>query len=377
MESRVNRGLFLVWKIRQENISKKSYTSKVSEPQMHHTISVLDTQMQGYQTKDIERLHLETQYAGQIKEELQLARFISYVGNKQVPLLRLYRYKEAFSFDFARTFIRRFRLGEGDYLFDSFMGMGSTLFSAMLEGIDSIGVDKLPVAAFVASTIPKFLEVDRGTLIQTYKKIKPEVPQAEPAPVAMDVPLMQYAFNESNLQRLRKWKTVIEKDLQTPYREIFRLLFFSILEDTSFTSKDGQFLRLKPDKIVSDPDTALQKKVLEAEEDIGRIQWFFTKLNSHFKYLPQTVEGDALDLTKVPFKKPPTALICSPPYLNRYDYSRSYCLELCFHFVKNFEELKKIRFTILRSHIESKTEDEEKATHPAVLEVLESSNQKN
>ena len=109
----------------------------------------------------------------------------------------------------------------------------------------------------------------------------------------------------------------------------------------------------------------------QAEEDLGRLQWFFTKLNSHLEYLPQSLEGDALDLTNIPFKKRPTCLICSPPYLNRYDYSRSYCLELCFHFVKNFEELKKIRFSILRSHIESKTEQGEKPTHSAILEVLE------
>ncbi|MDZ7261416.1 MAG: hypothetical protein ONB05_04850, partial [candidate division KSB1 bacterium] len=80
----------------------------------------------------------------------------------------------------------------------------------------------------------------------------------------------------------------------------------------------------------------------------------------------------------IPFKRPPTAIITSPPYVNRYDYTRSYCLELCFHFVKNFEELKAIRFGILRSHIESKVSDDEKEKplHPAIHEVIAALNSK-
>ncbi len=66
----------------------------------------------------------------------------------------------------------------------------------------------------------------------------------------------------------------------------------------------------------------------------------------------------------------PTALITSPPYVNRYDYTRSYSLELCFAFVKNFEELKALRFGILRSHIEARVHPNEQPNHPAIREVI-------
>ncbi len=55
----------------------------------------------------------------------------------------------------------------------------------------------------------------------------------------------------------------------------------------------------------------------------------------------------------------------------RYDYTRTYALELCFHFVHNFEELKAIRFGILRSHIESKIRKDETPLHPVIKEVVE------
>jgi len=72
----------------------------------------------------------------------------------------------------------------------------------------------------------------------------------------------------------------------------------------------------------------------------------------------------------VEFNRKPTIIITSPPYINRYDYSRIYALELCFHFVRNFDELKKVRFGILRSHIESKISKEEVPNHPAIDEVI-------
>jgi len=84
--------------------------------------------------------------------------------------------------------------------------------------------------------------------------------------------------------------------------------------------------------------------------------------------------GDSRDLGGLTLERRPTAIITSPPYPNRYDYTRTYCLELCFHFVKNFSELRALRFDILRSHIESKVGPEEQAPHPAVREVVDSLN---
>jgi len=55
----------------------------------------------------------------------------------------------------------------------------------------------------------------------------------------------------------------------------------------------------------------------------------------------------------------------------RYDYTRTYALELCFHFVHNFEELKAIRFGILRSHIESKIRKDKTPPHPVIKKVVE------
>jgi site-specific DNA-methyltransferase (cytosine-N4-specific) len=323
--------------------------------------------LNGYKSSDNERIRLENKYSRLLEEDLSLGRYVSYVGNRNVPLLGLFRFKEAFAFEFVRDVLKRLEVTASDFVFDPFAGMGTTMFTSMIHGIPSVGIDKLPLAAFIAETIPKFLTVKKGEIENTYHRLLQKVQRAELACIAMDVPLMALAFNKGTLKRLRQWKSIID-ELKSPIKEIFQLLFLSILEDTSYTAKDGQFLRLRKDKQTESPEKALKRKVRQAELDIERINWLLPSTWNGF--LPKIFTADTRDLSQVCFSKKPTVLITSPPYVNRYDYTRSYCLELCFNFVKSFEELKAVRFAILRSHIECKVSKEEQPNHPVIDEVV-------
>lgn len=329
----------------------------------------LDTSLSQVSITDhFDRQRIEAKFAPLLREELRLAQLVSYVGNKAIPVLRLYRYKEAFAFRFVEEFIGRLGLTEKDYLFDPFCGMGTTLFTAMQQGIPSVGIDKLPIATFVARTLPLFFFVEPQTLRKTFEKLKKKVAKAKPAEVALDVAIMGVAFPPEMLLTLRRWKGAIDT-LEPPLQDIFLLLFFAILEPCSFTAKDGQFLRLKRDKHLADPEEMLQRKVYEAERDILLLRQLWGEKGQI--QLPIVQLADTRDLSYADFKRPPTALITSPPYANRYDYTRTYSLELCFHFVKNFEELKALRFGILRSHIESKVDATDRPPHPVIQEVVD------
>jgi hypothetical protein len=313
------------------------------------------------------REKIEQKFSSIMIEELNLGKLVSYVGNKNLPILRLYRYKEAFAFDFVKTIINRFKLTDNDFLFEPFSGMGTTLFTAMQFNIPSLGIDRLPIAKFIAETLPLFLTVEPQEIKQIFNEIRFEVNYVKPSDIALDVKIIQKAFSDDILFQLKQWKTIIHQ-LNQPYKNIFLLLFFSILEDCSYTAKDGQFLRMKLDKQIINPTTLLEQKVFEAEQDI-----LITKklLKNKKLSLPILQLGDARNLSDMNFPQTPTAIITSPPYPNRYDYTRTYCLELCFNFVDNFEELKELRFGILRSHIESKINDFEQPNHPVLKEVID------
>lgn len=315
-----------------------------------------------------ERVRIEARFEPLLRQNLALGKLVSYVQNKKVPFLRLYRYKEAFSLAFVNYMLDKFGASPQDVVFDPFAGMGTTLWAAMHRGIRSIGVDRLPIAAFVAQTLPKFHSLQSGELTATFNQLRAKVDQAAPAEIASDVPLMKIAFDAATLLYLRRWKAVIE-ELPTPLRDVFRLLFFSILVDASYTSNDGQFLRLKRSKQPTHPDRALQRKVLDAETDLIVSSH---QPDSRIGPAPEVFVADARDLEGVELRDDPTVLITSPPYVNRYDYTRSYCLELCFHFVSGFVGLRSLRHSILRSHIESRVNGDDKPCHPVVDEVVQS-----
>jgi len=157
-----------------------------------------------------ERQRIEEKFAPLMREELRLGQLVSYAGNKTIPVLRLYRYKEAFASSFVKEFIDRFSLTRGDYLFDPFCGMGTTLFTAMQCDVPAIGIDKLPIATFVAQTLPLFFLIEPQALRETFETLKARVAEAEPAEIALDVRIMKVAFPEDTLLALRRWKGVID-----------------------------------------------------------------------------------------------------------------------------------------------------------------------
>ena len=320
----------------------------------------------GVQASGEARLDLEQRYAPLMHEALDMGRLVSYVGNKKEPGLRLYRYKEAFSAALVRHFLHQFRRPDNKGLvFDPFSGMGTTAFSAMQEGMGGVGIDRLPVAVTVAKAVSTLPFLEPSVLQRTFEQLQPIVAKLPEASIADDVRIMSLAFPPATLTRLRRWKTAIDQ-LDEPVRTVFLLLFFAILEPCSYTAKDGQFLRIKQDKIVADPDEALAAKVHEAEEDVLLLS---TRRQTSRWIKPSFYEGDARALHSITFQKPPTLVITSPPYANRYDYTRTYSLELCFDVVRNFEEMRALRHSILRSHIEARLGAAEVSPHPAVEEI--------
>ena len=306
------------------------------------------------------------------KEKLELRSTISYVGNKSLPLLRLFRYKEAFSLSFVQQIINELKLSDSDLVLDPFCGMGTTLLASGLHGISSIGIDRSPLAVFISNTLPLLLTIEPLYLRETCQQLIALLENQPLASIADDVPIIKIAFPLDVLTALRKLKSAIDK-LNTPMRDIMTLLFLSILEDCSYTSKDGQFLRLNRNKNVAEPIKLLENKIYEVERDLYLVeQWGW---RSKWRN-PVVMQGDARQMSQYLPHISPTAIITSPPYANRYDYTRSYSIELCFGFVRNYEELKALRSDMLRSHIEVSVSPDEHPNHYVVQEIIKSLEQR-
>ena len=114
---------------------------------------------------------------------------------------------------------------------------------------------------------------------------------------------------------------------------MLNLACMSVLESVSYTQKDGQYLRwdrragksLKTQfqkKSILQFKDALERCLAEIVEDIGELR------NRYGRGVPDFVRGSSLEcLGKIPSGSF-DMVITSPPYANRYDYTRIYALEL-------------------------------------------------
>lgn len=295
-------------------------------------------------------------YKNNIFEELTLGPLLRYTSNN-VPFLNIYTFEEAFSFSLVSTFLTRLKAGENDYVLDPFCGLGTTLFTSLIKGIPSVGVDILPFAQFMAKTLPLFLFLKKGEITTIWKKVLP-LDAYTPAFIAEDVPIMQTAFQKNILLNLKKMKTAIT-NLEPPYNDIFLFLFFSILKECSTTVKMKRYP--VPHKKGSDPVKAMTKKVSEVERDITLNVYNVCKEN-----MPEVFLADTKTLPV--FKRTPTIILTSPPYADTIDYTRSYALELGFHFVKNGEEVNALQKKLLRSYKQRRKEESHPAGNEGVID---------
>jgi len=322
-----------------------------------------------------EREELEERYAHLFEERLALRRHVTYVPNKSIPIQRWFRYKEAFSSDLVRLFLGEFGADPHTHrVFDPFAGCGSTILAAKQLGFGAWGIDILPVAVFVARVkLRGAEEYDLGALREAIDDVL-LMPYRTPTITAPDdVQIIRLAYTLDTLNQILFFQEQIAAIQDEHIRDFLQLALLAVLESVSHTSKDGQFLRLRPAARLSDVREALSNQTDMMWSDLtGTGQqplpgWESPEAAANNCYVEQ---ADARDFA-ARFDDYADVIITSPPYLNRYDYSRIYSLELCLGFVETFEQLRAVRHSLLRSHIESRPAPTDEVHHPALVEVLQ------
>ena len=281
-------------------------------------------------------------------EKPELGAKVSPHGNKYIPIHNWYAYKHGFSRELAAYLINEFNLSEGCWVLDPFCGSGTTLLTCKELGINAQGFDILPFSVLLTNV--KIADYDVGDLEQQlslfteimregkgYKKVS-----------LPDIPLLKKAFQPEVEQRLLELKSAIDKIAVPKVRSFFNLGFLNILESVSNTSKAGGFLRLIQRDVNSDEIVSM----------------FLNKVKSMIRGIIESdnakkdgnvsIEAEIGDARRLITKRKFDAVITSPPYPNRHDYTRIYSLEMAFDFVSTNDELKKIRYETIRSHVEAK-----------------------
>jgi len=298
---------------------------------------------------------------------------VSFQANKRTPFYSWFKYKEGFSQRLVAYLLERLGQNTPGVLLDPFAGAGAALFAARTLGWQTKGIEVLPVGIYAMQARLVASRIDAAVFEKEISNLKllDFAHHYDERHALSHIAITKYAFREDEEQQLIGYISYCHKKLKN--KDVQTLLLyaaFSILEEISYTRKDGQYLRWDYRS-----GRSQGKKVF----DKGHIKKFREALEEKLSLMLADLKGGLMQgqllFDKEPAQNPgpephlyedsclnllptlPTGsidfVLTSPPYANRYDYTRTYALELvylgCDH-----EDVKRLRQTMLSCTVENK-----------------------
>lgn len=294
---------------------------------------------------------------------------VSFQANKTRPIYRWYKYKEAFSASLVELLLPKYGIKQGKLL-DPFAGSGTALFSASDLGFDIDGIELLPIGQQIIETKQildtEFISDDLESL-KTWLSLQ-KWKQAEPVLCLPELRITKGAYSSENKRAIEQYFGSLSQENKR-VQQVLLFALLCVLESISYTRKDGQYLRwdYRSDRgqgkksfnkgEILDFDVAITRKL---EEIIGDLEptahqvELFSVTKSQGKI--QLYKGSCLNLLPTLPNEIYDAVITSPPYCNRYDYTRTYALELALLNISD-KELIDLRQEMLSCTVENRLKD--------------------
>lgn len=179
------------------------------------------------------------------------------------------------------------------------------------------------------------------------------------------------AYSSETHHKIGRYLNELEHE-SPEIKEILLFALLCILESISYTRKDGQYLRWdyrsgrKNGKNTFDKgrifsfDESIVKKLKEIKQDIplsdSKNDLFSLEQEDIQKGEVNLFKGSCLDVMPKLGSHAYSGIIMSPPYCNRYDYTRTYALEHAILGV-NESELVSLRQAMLSCTVENKVKE--------------------
>jgi DNA modification methylase len=295
---------------------------------------------------------------------------VSFQANKTRPIYRWYKYKEAFSASLVEFLFQKYQVIQGKIL-DPFTGSGTALFAASDLGIDVDGIELLPIGQHIINTkiildteftLDDFNRLKKWFNLQIWKQFDSQVTLPE-------LRITKGAYSEETKKEIEQYLgACYQEDSKIKSVLIFTLL--CVLESVSYTRKDGQYLRwdyrsghgqskqsFNKGEVLEFSKAITQKfneLVNDLEPPTQQLELFQSKNNNQGKI--NLYQGSCLEIMPDFPDSTYDAIITSPPYCNRYDYTRTYALELALLGISE-KQLINLRQEMLSCTVENHPKD--------------------
>jgi len=313
---------------------------------------------------------LTQHFRNKIKLQPELTRqLVSFQANKPRPTYRWYKYKEAFSADLIEILLSKYGITSGKIL-DPFAGSGTALFAASDIGINADGIELLPIGQQIILTrkcIETEFTKDDFAAINRWASERPWYKSKKRIPLSA-LRITDGAYPKQTLELIELYMGAWKRE-NNRVQSVLRFALLCVLESISFTRKDGQYLRwdyrsgrrqgANPFNKgeVFDFDKAICFKLSDIYHDLE------TGSDHRGLFPSKVLQGDirllcgsCLDILPTLPENSYEAVVTSPPYCNRYDYTRTYALELALLGIGE-EEISRLRQEMLSCTVENRAKD--------------------
>lgn len=301
---------------------------------------------------------------------------VSYQLSKNDCLHKWMKYKEGFSANLVNKLLDELGIKPGDTVLDPFLGSGTTSIVCQMNGINSVGFDILPPSEVAIKAKENVFEYDPKEISNLIIELSNlSIPQGFDKRFQY-IPVTEGAYPESTEKEIVYYTDWIKNSNYSEIAQnLFTLSVLNALEQVSYTAKDGQYLRWdyrsqkmqeakanreekgkKPlvvrldkgelpslkDALIRELRGVLNDIILiqhTAKNKEASIQF---KLGSVLYGLP-LLPSDSIN-----------GVITSPPYCNRYDYTRTYALELNYLGLSS-KDVIGLRQSLLSCTVENKS----------------------
>ncbi len=322
--------------------------------------------------KEIEALNAEGErrWRSKLKVDSSLTRsLVSFQANKARAVYRWFKYKEAFSAGLIEVLLSRYKIAKG-ILLDPFAGSGTAMFAAAAQGMGAEGIELLPIGQRVIATkqlIDWELQPADVEVLCAWESPTKWKDAASRRPLN-ELRITKGAYPAKTVEGIERFLAQAEQENER-VRSVLQFALLCTLESISYTRKDGQYLRwdyrsgrrqgkkiFNKGKIL-DFDTAIREKLREIVVDLKAGELPEDLFSGVRQRMPITLHsGSCLDLLQTLNAKAFDCIVTSPPYCNRYDYTRTYALELALLGVSE-EELARLRQAMLSCTVENRAKD--------------------
>lgn len=319
--------------------------------------------IRAFDAKLLKKFHKKMEVRSSLNRQL-----VSFQANKTRPRFRWYKYKEGFSAALVESLLESAGLTSGTVL-DPFAGSGTTLFVCQSRGLDSDGIELLPIGQESIETRLIIEKEFKAADIATLRRWTDERPWIN-FKSHRDVPELRItrgAYPPQTCSEIGRYLHRAESESARVQRTL-RYALLCILEAVSFTRKDGQYLRWDSrsgrryghrafDKgPIARFDEAVVSKLREILADIQEPSGGNLFAADCQEGEVGLLKGSCLDILPTLKSASYSGIITSPPYCNRYDYTRTYALELALLNVGE-EGLVELRQQMLSCTVENRAKD--------------------